>query len=528
MNKSHPTRLSVFPDTDRMILVGKFLLLLIFAISYRQLPLYSENQNTYFLHGLSNSSLLTLQQDWLARTTDPFPAFSALVWFTIKFLGENFFYIEYMVILALYVYSIIGIVCYLYDFGKSKFKYITYFTLLTLLTSGLLFNLAVKFPGLDRFSSISNPYELLIKGVAGQYILGHVFQPSTFGVFLIVSIYFFIKDKPFVAVGCLLISATFHSTYLLSAAILTGTYMVVIYTRENNFRKVLGIGVFAILLALPSLIYIYMHFAPTTTDITNQAQNILVDYRIPHHAKPSHWFSIRTVIQIAIIMLSLYLIRRTRLFLVLFLPFIAGTILTIIQIITGNTFLALLFPWRVTVFLVPIASSIILAYIVIAIFRRLNDPISGKTKPLTFVVLAIILIIGYISVRHTITLLNAPKAGFTPSAKFANDTFQPGDLYLVPPDMESFRLTAKVPIVIDAKSHPYKDTEVIEWFHRVKIITDFYSGSAETAGNTLEKISKDYSVTHVVMKNGSPVANCCDMVEVYRDSAFIICEIPKH
>jgi di/tricarboxylate transporter len=47
--------------------------------AYTQPPLFSGNQNTYFLKGIADSGFGFLSGDWLANQTDPVPVFSALV-----------------------------------------------------------------------------------------------------------------------------------------------------------------------------------------------------------------------------------------------------------------------------------------------------------------------------------------------------------------------------------------------------------------------------------------------------------------
>jgi hypothetical protein len=202
-------------------------------------------------------------------------------------------------------------------------------------------------------------------------------------------------------------------------------------------------------------------------------------------------------------------------------------ILTIAQILTRNRSLALLFPWRISVFLVPIASSIILASIVSVVFQIFGKPISKRVKPLQVVLLVVITILGYLGVCNTIKLLNAPKVGLTASASFVASTFQHGNLYLIPPDMETFRLAARVPILADFKSHPFKDTEIIEWYNRIKVAEDFYAARGETACSILENISSKYSISHVVMKNDSSIANCEMLHELYKDTDFVIYELSR-
>ena len=56
----------------------------VFALVYTQLPLFNSNQFQYFLHGMAQAGYGFLSQDWLARTADPTPVFSALVNITFR------------------------------------------------------------------------------------------------------------------------------------------------------------------------------------------------------------------------------------------------------------------------------------------------------------------------------------------------------------------------------------------------------------------------------------------------------------
>lgn len=510
------------------LLVGKLLLVSVFAISFRQLPLYSANQNTYFLPGLANAGVGFLNLDWQSQTTDPFPVFSTLVSVTIHVLGDDAFYFIYVAILALYAYSLAGIACYAYGIDNSRIKYLCYFALLTMWYSGLLVSLLSTLPVLSRLAFILDPDGPLTRGVAGQYILAPIFQPSAFGVFLVFSIYSFLREKPFVAVACLSIAATCHPTYLLSAAVLTCSYMTVIVVKEKTYRKALLLGTIALLLVTPILTYAYLNFRATNADVFAQAQRILVDYRMPHHARVTSWFCNSVFCQIIVVALAIYLVRRTTLFAVLLIAFLAAMILTFIQVLTGNKALALLFPWRMSVFLVPIASSVILASIVSAAVQICSNPITKIVRPLHAAIVTVIIACGYSGVHHTITRLNTPKIGHTAAAQFAARTFQPGNLYLIPPDLQSFRVAARVPILVDAKSHPYKDTEVIEWFQKLEVAKEFYASSGPTGCSMLTSMSDKHGISHVLLRNDSDRAPCAGLHEVYRDPDWEIYEVQNH
>jgi len=450
----------------------------------------------------------------------------------VQVLSEDAFYFFYMALLATYALGISGIAFYVYDMGNSRTKSLTYLVLLTIWYSGMFFGLLGRVPGMWRLGSFLNPVlgpdGLLTWGVAEQYVLGEVFQPSTFGVFIVISILLFLHRKPFASVACLAIAATFHATYLLSAAALTCAYMVVIVIEDKNYRKALLLGAIALVLVTPILAYSVLSFGPSSTENYAQAQNILVDYRIPHHTQISNWFGLGTLFQIMAVALSIYLVRHTRLFLVLLVPFLIASILTVVQVLTGNKSLALLFPWRISVFLVPIASSVILAGVVSVAFQIFNRPISRFARPLQAAILAVIFILGYVGISRTFSLLNTPGAGHTASTRFVARTFEHGSLYLIQPNIETFRLAAKVPILVDYKSHPYQETEIIEWFSRIEIARDFYASTGDAACSKLRGISDKYKITHVLLGTDSSSANCEMLANSYKDAEFAIYEVRGH
>jgi hypothetical protein len=134
-----------------------------------------------------------------------------------------------------------------------------------------------------------------------------------------------------------------------------------------------------------------------------------------------------------------------------------------------------------------------------------------------------IILLGMLGIRHTITLFNTSRVGVTASTRFIASTYQLGNLYLIPPDMEHFRLAARVPIFVDFKSHPYKDTELIEWFSKIEIAKNFYAPSGDTACSILQNMSGKYGITHVISE--SSITNCGMLHESYRDADFVIYDV---
>lgn len=470
----------------------------VFSFSYTQLPLYSENQNTYFLHGLADAGRGFLSESPQARTVDPFPVFSLLVNVTYRFLGEPVFYVYYVLILGVYICSLLGIADQRYSLARSRIWYLVYLLLLIGIHSRALR------PSLQP----------LYEGMAGQYVLGSVFQPSVFGVFLITSISLFLRGRPFLAVGSLGLAAIFHASYLLSAAALTGAYLFLILREEQNCRKAFGVGLFALALVLPVVGYSYIVLAPSSPETWHEAQNILVNIRFPHHSVPARWFDTTALVQVSIIVLALYIVRRTRLFVLLAVPFVVGFVLTLLQLASGSNTLALLFPWRVSAFLVPLSTTVLIARLISSLPYR-------EYKRQTFITLLIFLIIFGFVISGVIYMVgDFVRRRQTPLVNFVQQTALPGDLFLIPVEWEDFQLDTGVPVFVDWKTHPYKDSEVVNWYSRVQIARSVYEAYREgvLSCEYLTTLAVNHGITHVVFSGADSEVTCRRLLEVYADS----------
>jgi hypothetical protein len=506
--------------------IGTLLLMFVFAIAFRQDPLYRLNQHVYLLHGYADAGIGFLDQDWQSNTTDTVPVFSALVSISVQLVSENVLYYLFMINLAIFCFSILGIAREYLGSSNLEVKHLTFFILITLWYSGILESFILSMPGMWEYASIIKQNVLLIDGVAGQYILGTYFQPSTFGAFVVLSIYLFIKDKPFLAVISLAIASTVHSTYLLSSGVLTATYMGIIVKKEKDYRKSFLVGLTALVLVTPILIYFISNFSSTSPDIYAEAKDIIVNYRIPQHTLISKWFDGTTVFQIFVVGLAIYLVRRSKVFPILLISFLTTLGLSGIQALTGSQFLAVLFPWRISVYLVPIASAIIMAKLVSSVLGIVDKPLSRIERPLQAVLVGVILILGFSGVRQTNELRYFPRQGVTPAVNFVRSASEPGDLYLIPIEYLSyFRLAARVPVFVDLKSHPYKDIEVIEWYDRLNRAYDFYTASGDEACTLLEGLTDEYGINHVVFWSDSSTPDCGELEMVFSGGEVLIFEI---
>jgi len=140
-----------------------------FAIAFTQWPLYSENQNTKFLQGLAAAGVGTLNEDWLANTVDPLPAFSLLVQLTAGLLHPSLFYLFQALLLGVYLFSLVGIANIVFGLNRTRAGTVVFLVSVIALHSSLVWPFSMPVMG----TSLG---WLLQAGVANQYLFNPVFQ----------------------------------------------------------------------------------------------------------------------------------------------------------------------------------------------------------------------------------------------------------------------------------------------------------------------------------------------------------------
>jgi len=92
------------------------------------------------------------------------------------------------------------------------------------------------------------------------------------------------------------------------------------------------------------------------------------------------------------------------------------------------------------------------------------------------------------------------------------------DTYLTPVKMQDFRLFTGAPVYIDFKSIPYKDSDVLEWYRRVRLADRFY----ETKDCEVLQALAGEGVTHAVLARADLPLACPLIEETYRDPDFSV------
>jgi hypothetical protein len=512
------------------------LLAVAFALAYTQSPLYFSNQNQYFLHGLAQGGLGHLNRDLLAQTRDPTPVFTALVSAGYRKLGEISFQVAYFLLLMCYFLSVRWLVGTSPQFPDTRPFRVAFAAGFIATHAAILRVASVQLTGVDY------PWNLQA-GVAGQYLLGAGLQPSAFGALLMTAVAAFASGRPTLAAFLAASTCAFHSTYLLPAGLLVLGFMVETlraspHSGPTAFRMLLA----ASAIVVPVCVYILFTFGPTNPDVFEQSQHILAEIRIPHHCEIDRWFDVVAGVQLAWAAIGLVLLRRSPLFVVLAVAAGVGVVLTFIQYATDNPTLALMFPWRISALLVPVASAVIVAKAV-----ALLPP----SRWVEWVASAVVLALAGAGVWVMVERLGYRSGDDEQQLyEYVRTHAGPGDMYLlpvrvpavgnghgsistsftppprpkpgsnlIPVDLQRFRLHTGTPLYVDFKSVPYADVEVMTWLQRVRQCEEWYGGN--WSRSVVEFDVKSEWITHVVAPASQPIA-ASYLEEVHSDPAYIV------
>jgi hypothetical protein len=530
------------PDVDRARLhlrtVALFLLgASLFALAYGQAPLYYSNQNQYCLHGLANADEGFLRDDWLAQTRDPTPLFTALVAFTVRWLHPWAFYVYYALLQGAYAAALLALFVAIVGTAAAERRWPLFLALFVLVHSAAARSASYRWLGNDY------PW-FLQSGVAGQYAVGAMFQPSSFGVLVVITVACFVQGRIYAAAVCTALAAIIHSTYLLPGALLTLGFLAALIA-EGRLWQAVRVGALTLALVAPSVVYLLAEFGPSSRETFAQAQAILVDFRIPHHCLPELWLDAIAGLQIAAMLVATLLTWRTRLFFVLCVPFGLAAVLTAAQAATQSHTLALLFPWRVSVVLMPIATTVLLSKVASAPWSAL-DGSATRLASLGLVVVLAALGLWICLGRHGFRVNDEE----IPLLNYIRDNKTAGDVYFLPVktdaaprargslssdfmplpekkqgekvirvDLQRFRLYTAAPIFVDFKSIPYKDVEVLEWRQRLRIAQQVQTDLRE--GRTAEAVAelRAHGVTHLIVP-ATQTPDSPDLDKVYEDEHY--------
>lgn len=316
----------------------------------------------------------------------------------------------------------------------------------------------------------------------------------------------------------------FHPTYLLAGMILVLAFMGNTYLERKTLRLAFSYGLLFLFLISPVLLYVFSLIGGESSEAVSQAQHILVSYRIPHHALIKDWFDSTSVAQIIIMIIGGIVLRRRsrRLFSIVGISSVLMALLSVVQYISSNETLALAFPWRLSTVLVPLATCAVIVRLVDTLWRNLGNLAIERTREFRLILGALLVIVVIAGIaRFQIEVKQQRTSPEIFLIDFITQEKRPGDVYLIPPKMQDFRLASGAPIYVDFKSIPYRPEEVLEWYRRIRIVEEFYgSGFPDCSGFLEWAITEE--VNHAVVFPDSEVITCPGWKIIFEDKYYIL------
>ena len=464
-------------------IVFYLILSILFAITIQQFPFFKGN-SLHLLHAIKEFDTNKLQNDWIANQTNHLPVFVYinnifLQFFSVKIL--HLIHFSLLVICSLFIF----LIC------RNEFQNLNKTSLLFLWFS--------------MFMLIYHEHSFF-GGLAGQDIINEGYQPASFGVLFYCGIYLFLIRKYFFAILLICISASFHPSYVLHSGLLAfGFCFYLLLVRE--FKSLLRLIIYYIILILPITLYIILNFLLLDKELIQIGQNILVE-RIPHHALIENWFSSKDFFSILIYLISLLTIyKNKKIFVPLTIFGFSSILLSIFQILTESNTLALAFPWRASVFLMPISSMIIISFL-------LNKFLLNKNNMNLFSVsFFIIVFLFFFGKNHFIENDNQKFYSKLELVKEINKNYDNIERILIPVKISYIRMNTGLPIFIDWKHHAFKYDEIIIWKKRMDLAQKFYQADRyENQKEIITNINYIENISHILIKKKNFKFGCKNLI----------------
>lgn len=454
---------------------------LLLVLSVPQSPLFSNNQTTKFLHGAASAGYGLLAADWTATTLDPLPLFSALVRALFELRATWLVYPAFAALLVVYYVALLRIARRHFPALQAPRVMLVFLGLFLLLNkTGTAFSME--------------------SGLAGQYLLGSYFQPCVFGAFLLLGLERGLAGRFVTASAALALATAMHPTYVPAAVILFLT-LAALARRQGSGTGALGLGS---LIFLPVVAAVVLHhawlFGPSDAATWQQSIAVLTRDRIPHHTQVARWFDPSDAARMLVMLAGIALVWRRPLGWVLGALFVPMTVSIGVLALAPVDWLSFATPWRLSVVVMPVSSTLLVAALASRVGRLAAVARAGAlARHLPLVTIAGLVVWGVVQqVRLTKRHYATPEMDL---AAYARAHAEAGQTYVVPPTekrFNPFRLHSGVPIVVNWKTHPYKDAEVLEWHRRLTEVLALYQSSADDRCQLLDRLRHSYRVTHAV------------------------------
>lgn len=469
--------------------------------------LYIDNQSTYFIQGLRLSGKHPyLESDWFAQTKPLHIAFTYLIAWLARWeilpgaiaVIDVLFRLVFLASAGLLVNALLDLIEPKMPGGPLRRAGLA----LSVITFYVL-SLWPVFQLSDFFERIGvSSLALAIEKFGFYYSLGgfaafrYYTEPASFSVLIFTALALMPYRRWRWSAALLGIAGLMHASYLIHSGALAGVMVLYLWVKGQRDEAFRVTGIYAAFV-LPLVVYI----ATQLTDSQTAAANLILALeRVPHHTQPTRWWEGTDTVHTAVIVASAALLwwkdrgltRWAILATTLYVGIGIGLVLW-----TENPSLAILMPWRASGYLYAVSQLVMLTAGLVIIVKVLSRwPLFADS---ILLILPVALLIwsamenGVFSVLAEEYENTATQAAYPFMERIRQET--PADAVLLIPLRDGdYRLGAQRPIFVDWKSHPYKGSEVLDWWRRVEFVRAFYNLPASERQQGCQTAEADFYV----------------------------------
>ena len=471
------------------------LLSFLFALTIQQFTLYKGNA-AHLIHSIKYFDDNKLQYDWIANQSHHLPLFVNFHYYLIKIFSNKIIHLIHFILLLMTPLFIFLICKNLFLKLKDHNYYLIWFASFV-------------------FIYHENSF---FSGVAGQRVIDAGFQPASFAVLFFIGIYCYLIKKELLSIFFICLAASFHPTYIIHSGFFASGILFFNLIKQDykNFVKVL---VSYTVLILPITLFIIFNFLNIDKQIIIEGQAILLD-RVKHHADIHHWLTGKDFISVFLFLTALYFVRKYNRFFIFFIIFgLCSIFITIIQFFLNNHSIALAFPWRTSVFIIPISSMIIVSHLISKINFRV-------TKINSYILIFTLSVITFFYIKsHYIKNLNHKFNKDLILVNKIKNYYNSIDRLLIPSNLDYIRMNSGLPIFVDWKHHAFRYDEIIEWKKRISMADHFYSQTSyDNQIIHLKKIETLENISHVLLEKSKLDDKCYNLI---KDDIFALVSVKQ-
>lgn len=552
----------IFSSRNVTIFLMAIATAVVFGLGYAH-----QNANTYLIEGLAQIDPNALARDWFTRGTNHY--------------HHNFSYL----LMAIHALGLpLGLTLVCMDVAVKLLSFIGLYKIIESLTE--------RFPIIVFAGALFLVLLDLTISVAYSYLFTVGLQPSSFGtLFTIWGILFFIRGRYPASGFAVAVGGYLHTNFLLLGFVYLGLAHLFLGRKEfitRCFKQ------FTPMLLSFALIIPFLLEMMTARD-GEYATYIFQHIRSPHHYVPMtflgdfiHFYAWTALGAIGLYLLQTqhkYKRRATALFTALILSVTVATLLTTVVFIPK---VSQLYFWRMAPFIVVLSQIFFLCGL-------LNHMAAPKTSPRAHIVITLATLLALSALLRHYFLMHSPKAyvfvpfflvsslmlipkrtpqkprinpeliswavlflfvsltgyryavSFYPCSSYLNGF--PGkaeseltnwakqtntdSIFLIPPDLENFRLQSRRAVVVDWKSTPIDPEGLIQWYERIRNVAgvpnpkslkeamDGYNGMDMSR---LSKLRAQYDADFAIFDSVNP-PQLDNLPVVFSNDGFIVVSI---